>query len=224
MSLTQAQYVSYNIQTIMCKNIIFLLFVIIPLGSVAQNSKFHYRCYDSIYAIISEPMDTIMLQTQINKQLAYLKKQFKKTNRDLGCDSISRFLDDTYYYYVPCFEIIQEIQDTVILRPYKKQLVKFIKLFQNDLQIGIFGDLGNLTMKTKYGGSLRIETIDMPGLKYSYNDVACSQFKLDFYKRFFAQNIFAIKDYVEDNDNYDFFWFSINDEGKLLKYPNKEFW
>lgn len=205
---------------------LLLLLTILPFYVAAQhhNKGFRYRNYDSVYVVFVEQIDSLMLQKQLEGRLSKMKKQFAKTNRHLGGDSIKQIIDDTFYYYVPCFEICEETKDTVALRPYRKHLVKFVKLLYHDLSIGIYGDLGNCSMNTKYGGSLRFEEIDAPALKYSYRDVACSQSKLDYYSLFFAQNVFAIKDYAEEDNNFDFYWFSVDEKNMLIKYDNKDLW
>lgn len=179
----------------------------------------HYRNFNSEYVVLTEQIDSEILEKHLQYYESKIKKLFKKNNRHLSKDSVQGIINNTFYYYVCCYEIVHETQDTIYLKPYYKQIIKYFKILHNNLEIGSYGSLGNQTKKDKCG-AIRLKVIDKSGLNYSYLDVAYSSWDLYNYEQLFAKNIFAIKDYCEDNYQYDFFWFYRNSKGRLEKIYN----
>ena len=198
-----------------------LIFITLIVFSAVNAFGQHFRNYNSEYVVFTEQIDSSLLKKQLQQHELKIKKLFSKRNHHLGKDSIRGIIENTFFYYVSCYEIAEEKEDTIYLKPYKKQLIKYFKLIHNDLEIGCFGDLGNLSEKGRYG-STYFEVIDKPGLKFSYSDMAYSGFDLYFFEHLFEKKLFAIKDYVENNYQYDFFWFYVNKQGRLEKINNTE--
>lgn len=198
---------------------LFLSLALIECLSINALSQTVFRNLDSEYVVFSEQIDSVLLKKQIQHHESKLKKLFLKTNRHIDNDSLLKMINHTFYYYVCCFEIVSEKKDTIFLKPYHKQTIKYFKLLFDNLELGSFGSLNNLTMKKNYG-CIRCDTINKPELIFSYYDMAYSALDLYYYEQLFKKNIFAIKDYVEDNLKYDFFWFYINKQGRLEKIYN----
>ena len=117
------------------------------------------------------------------------------------------------------YEFVKEKADTVYLKPYSDNLLKFFILLHNELLIGIQENFDNYK---KYKRNIvqilftrKVKPSQIPIKKYS-------GFDLYFFEHLFEKKIFAIKDYVENNYQYDFFWFYVNKQGRLEKINNTE--
>ena len=136
-----------------------LIFIALIVFSAVNAFGQHFRNYNSEYVVFTEQIDSSLLKKQLQQHELKIKKLFSKRNHHLGKDSIRGIIENTFFYYVSCYEIAEEKEDTIYLKPYKKQLIKYFKLIHNDLEIGCFGDLGNLSEKGRYG-STYFEVID----------------------------------------------------------------
>lgn len=175
----------------------------------------NYRLFENEYVVLTENVDSILLEQQTAEIVTKLKKSYAKDHKHLSKDSVSQLLEDTYYYRVFYYEIVSETKDTICLKPRKDKLVQMLILLHDDLEIGRWGNIGSLEQRLRRGNPIR--RLFIKRIPY---DVRMSSYNKNYYEQFFSKNIFAIKGYVEDNIGFDHYWFSINTDSRLEKYNN----
>ncbi len=174
-----------------------------------------YRFFENECVVLTENVDSILLEQQTAEIVTKLKKSFAKDHRQLSKDSVAQLLEDTYYYRVFYYEIVSETKDTIYLKPRKEKLVQVLILLHDDLEIGRWGNIGSLEQRLRRGNPIRSLFI-----KRTTFDVRMSPNNKNYYEQLLSKHIFAIKGYVEDNIGFDHYWFSINTDSRLEKYLN----
>jgi hypothetical protein len=198
------------------RNLVTTLVMVVIATTMTFAQQVEYRNFESQHVVFESAVDSMSLKRATAKYESRIRKKFKNSNRRLGEDSICSILKNSHGYYVLFYELTKEKGDTIWLKPYKKQPVKYFMLLGGNYKVGSYGNLSGCNIKNRYVCN-KFENVDLPNLKYSYSDLAYSSSDLYFFEHFFAKHIFAIKDYVEYNENFDWFWFSVDNRNKLEK-------